>query len=305
MWYNPFVGTEEKDMDIRLLRYFLAVAREENITRAAETLHIAQPSLSKQLMELESEIGKQLLVRGKRKITLTEDGILLRKRAEEIVALLEKTEEELRSDFPVAGECSIGGMPTMQILSAATSLRKAHPGVRFRFYASDANDILEKLDHGSIDFAVLLMPVDDVKYESFPLADSFRWGVIVPADHKQAQKAVVTKEDLRALPLVMHRREGLQREVASWANTDPELLDISAMYNVVDGDPAAFVRSGFGCFLTTEDHLASVCDPDVCFRPLDPPLLVHHALVWKRHAIFGKAASGFLAQIRQGKEPSC
>ena len=132
--------TEEKEMDIRLLRYFLAAAREENITRAAETLHIAQPSLSKQLMELEDELGKRLLVRGKRKVTLTEDGILLRKRAEEIVALLEKTEAELRSDTSVEGEVAIGGMPTKQILSAAAELRKTHPCVRFRFCASDAND---------------------------------------------------------------------------------------------------------------------------------------------------------------------
>ena len=143
-------------MEIRLLNYFLAVAREENITRAAETLHIAQPSLSKQLMELERELGKQLLVRGKRKVTLTEDGILLRRRAEEIVALLAKTERELRTDASVQGEVSIGGMPTRDILGAAAKLRQAHPGVRFHFYASDANDVAERLDHGSLDFAVLL-----------------------------------------------------------------------------------------------------------------------------------------------------
>lgn len=285
-------------MDIRLLRYFLAVAREENITRAAETLHIAQPSLSKQLMELEDELGKQLLVRGKRKITLTEDGILLRKRAEEIVALLEKTENELRSDASVEGEIAIGGMPTKQLLSAAAKLRKKHPGVQFRFYASDANDVTEKLDHGSLDFAVLLTPVDEVKYESFPLSDSSRWGVILPIDHAQAQRAIVTREELRALPLIVHQRTGLQREIASWAKTEPEKLNISATYNVVTGDPSEFVRSGLGYFLATENHLASVCAPDICFRPLEPPLLVHHALVWKRHTILGNAASAFLEQIR-------
>ena len=284
-------------MDIRLLRYFLAVAREENITRAAETLHIAQPSLSKQLMELEDELGKRLLVRGKRKVTLTEDGILLRKRAEEIVALFEKTEAELRSDTTIEGEIAIGGMPTKQILSAAAELRKTYPRVQFRFYASDAGDVTEKLDHGSLDFAVLLTPVDEVKYESFPLADSSRWGVILPADHPQAQKAVVTEADLMTLPLVMHKREGLQREIASWAGTDPERLNISATYNVVNGDPSEFVRSGLGCFLTTENHLSSVYAADICFRPLEPPLLVHHALVWKRHTILGKTAGAFLECI--------
>lgn len=288
-------------MDIRLLRYFLAVAREENITRAAENLHIAQPSLSKQLMELENEVGKQLLVRGKRKITLTEDGILLRKRAEEIVALLEKTEAELRSGTSVQGEVSIGGMPTKQILSAAAEVRKAHPEVRFRFYASNATDVTEKLDHGSLDFAVLLTPVDEVKYESVVLGEFYRWGVMLPAKHISAKKSAVTREDLRSMALVMHHRVGLQHEIAVWAETEPESLNIAATYNVVNGDPSEFVRSGLGCLLTTENHITSLHDPDICFLPLDPPLLVNHALVWKRHCVMGKAAGVFLDEIRRAE----
>ncbi len=288
-------------MDIRLLRYFLAVAREENITRAAENLHIAQPSLSKQLMELENEVGKQLLVRGKRKITLTEDGILLRKRAEEIVALLEKTEAELRSGTSVQGEVSIGGMPTKQILSAAAEVRKAHPEVRFRFYASDTTDVTEKLDHGSLDFAVLLTPVDEVKYESVVLGEFYRWGVMLPAKHISAKKSAVTPEDLRSMTLVMHHRVGLQHEIAVWAETEPESLNIAATYNVVNGDPSEFVRSGLGCLLTTENHITSLHDPDICFLPLDPPLLVNHALVWKRHCVMGKAAGVFLDEIRRAE----
>ncbi len=288
-------------MDIRLLRYFLAVAREENITRAAENLHITQPSLSKQLMELENEVGKQLLVRGKRKITLTEDGILLRKRAEEIVALLEKTEAELRSGTSVQGEVSIGGMPTKQILSAAAEVRKAHPEVRFRFYASNATDVTEKLDHGSLDFAVLLTPVDEVKYESVVLGEFYRWGVMLPAKHISAKKSAVTREDLRSMTLVMHHRVGLQHEIAVWAETEPESLNIAATYNVVNGDPSEFVRSGLGCLLTTENHITSLHDPDICFLPLDPPLLVNHALVWKRHCVMGKAAGVFLDEIRRAE----
>lgn len=288
-------------MDIRLLRYFLAVAREENITRAAENLHIAQPSLSKQLMELENEVGKQLLVRGKRKITLTEDGILLRKRAEEIVALLEKTEAELRSGTSVQGEVSIGGMPTKQILSAAAEVRKAHPEVQFRFYASDATDVTEKLDHGSLDFAVLLTPVDEMKYESVVLGEFYRWGVMLPAKHISAKKSAVTREDLRSMTLVMHHRVGLQHEIAVWAETEPESLNIAATYNVVNGDSSEFVRSGLGCLLTTENHIMSLHDPDICFLPLDPPLLVNHALVWKRHSVMGKAAGVFLDEVRRAE----
>ena len=258
-------------------------------------------SKAKQLMELENEVGKQLLVRGKRKITLTEDGILLRKRAEEIVALLEKTEAELRSGTSVQGEVSIGGMPTKQILSAAAEVRKAHPEVRFRFYASDTTDVTEKLDHGSLDFAVLLTPVDEVKYESVVLGEFYRWGVMLPAKHISAKKSAVTPEDLRSMTLVMHHRVGLQHEIAVWAETEPESLNIAATYNVVNGDPSEFVRSGLGCLLTTENHITSLHDPDICFLPLDPPLLVNHALVWKRHCVMGKAAGVFLDEIRRAE----
>ena len=148
-------------MDIRILRNFLAVTREENITRAAESLHISQPSLSKQLMELEKELGKQLMIRGKRKISLTEDGVLLRKRAEEIIALVEKTEREIRIDTGnISGDISIGGSETETLLHAAASLRRENPNIRFHFYSSDATDVSERLDHGTLDFAVLLEPID-------------------------------------------------------------------------------------------------------------------------------------------------
>ena len=140
-------------MDVRMLRYFLAVAREETITKAAETLHIAQPSLSKQIMELERELGKTLVVRGKRKVTLTEDGAFLRKRAEEIVALVEKTEREISSDAKeLSGEVAIGGTASKSVLRAAALLREKHPGVQFHFYSGDAMDVEERLTHGTLDF---------------------------------------------------------------------------------------------------------------------------------------------------------
>ena len=192
-------------------------------------------------------------------------------------------------------------MPTKQILSAAAEVRKAHPEVRFRFYASNATDVTEKLDHGSLDFAVLLTPVDEVKYESVVLGEFYRWGVMLPAKHISAKKSAVTREDLRSMALVMHHRVGLQHEIAVWAETEPESLNIAATYNVVNGDPSEFVRSGLGCLLTTENHITSLHDPDICFLPLDPPLLVNHALVWKRHCVMGKAAGVFLDEIRRAE----
>ena len=287
-------------MELRLLRYFLVIAREENITRAAERLHISQPSLSKQLMELEQEIGKPLLVRGKRKITLTEDGVLLRRRAEEILALVEKTQRELNADdAQIAGEVAVGGNPTASVLRAAASIRAAHPGIRFQFYSSDATDVTERLDHGSLDFAVLLEPVDAAKYEYYSLNDCSRWGLVLPEASPLAAKAAIEKEYLRGIPLILHHRTGLQQEIAHWAQTEIEQLDVAATYNIVNGDPSAFVQSGLGFLLTTDDHLPDQLNPGLCFRPLHPPLKVRHALVWKRYAAFSKAAEAFLQALQK------
>lgn len=285
-------------MDIRVLRYFLTVAREENITRAAESLHITQPSLSKQLMELEQELGKQLLVRGKRKLTLTDDGVLLRKRAEEIVALLEKTEQELSADTALGGKISIGGLPGKRVLQAAAELRAEHPDVSFDFYSGDACEIIERLDHGSLDFAVLLEPVDGVKYDYISLGERARWGLIMPDNCELAMKPAIKREDLCSVPLILHKRVGLQRTIEHWAQTDLDHMNVAATYNVLNGDPAALVRSGLGYVLITDDHLPGQLGSGLCFRRLEPPLESSHALIWKRHAVLTKPAEAFLEKVK-------
>lgn len=287
-------------MDIRILRYFLAVAREENITRAAESLHIAQPSLSKQLMELEQELGKKLLIRGKRKITLTEEGILLRKRAEDIVMLVEKTEREIASDFTeIAGRIVIGGNTPDTILQISASLQKQYPNIQFQFYSGDATDITEHLNHGNLDFAILLEPIDTTKYEFISLPDTSIWGILMNNDSIFAKQPVIKKQDILQMPLILHRRIGLQQEIAHWAQIDLEKLHIAATYNVVHGSPISFVKNKVGYFLTTRDLLAPKLDNNVVFRPLEPTLQVKYALVWKRHNIFSKAAETFLNKIKQ------
>ncbi len=285
-------------MDIRVLRYFLTVAREENITRAAESLHITQPSLSKQLMELEQELGKQLLVRGKRKLTLTDDGVLLRKRAEEIVALLEKTEQELSADTALGGKISIGGLPGKRVLQAAAELRAEHPDVSFDFYSGDACEIIERLDHGSLDFAVLLEPVDGVKYDYVSLGERARWGLIMPDNCELAMKPAIKREDLCSVPLILHKRVGLQRTIEHWAQTDLDHMNVAATYNVLNGDPAALVRSGLGYVLITDDHLPGQLGSGLCFRRLEPPLESSHALIRKRHAVLTKPAEAFLEKVK-------
>ena len=287
-------------MEIRLLRYFLAVARAENITHAAEGLHISQPSLSKQLMELEQEVGKQLFIRGKRKITLTEDGVLLRRRADEIIALIEKTERELRADdSQIGGTVGIGGNPTKSVLRAAAEIRRTHPEIQFQFYSGDATDVLERLEHGSLDFAVLLQPVDSTKYEYLSLPDGARWGLLLPDRCPLAEKAAIERDDLRDIPLILHHRAGLQQEIAHWAQTEIDHLNIAATYNVISSDPSAFVQSGLGCLLTTDDHLPSRLNSGLCFRPLSPALEIRLALVWKQYTLFSRAADVFLREMRR------
>ena len=285
-------------MEIRVLRYFLAVAQEENITRAAEKLHIAQPSLSKQLMELEDELGKQLLIRGKRRITLTEEGVLLRKRAEEILELVNKTEQEITADEKqLVGKISIGGNLHPRILKAAAALREQHPGVCFQFYSSDATDVTERLEHGTLDFTTLLAPVDISRYDSVLLPEHSYWGLLVRADSPLAEKSCVHRDEVLRLPLIMHRRAGLQKAIAEWAHTHIERLNIAATYNVIYGSPIPLVQSGLGNLLVTRDLLGPELNAGVRFLPLDPPLETHYALVWKKNTVLTKAAEKFLSML--------
>lgn len=286
-------------MDIRVLRYFLAVAREENITRAAESLHIAQPSLSKQLKELETELGTQLLIRGKRKVTLTEDGVLLRKRADEILTLVEKTEQEIASDSShIAGDIYLGGNTPDLILHAASLLRSAHPDIQFHFHSGDAVDITERLDHGSLDFAVMLEPVDTVKYNYLSLPAYSEWGVLMKSSDPLAESDAIPRNVVTSIPLILHQRIGLQQELAHWAEVELEQLHIAATYNIVHGSPIPFVNHGLGYFLTTRELIAPAISDDVCFRPLDPPLPLKYALVWKKHAVFSRVADAFFQKVK-------
>ena len=287
-------------MDIRVLRYFLAVAREETITRASESLHIAQSSLSKQLIELEQELGKKLFIRGKRKITLTEEGILLRKRADEIVNLLEKTERDIRLDSEtIRGEISIGGGPSPFMIEAAAQLRKHYPEIQFHFLYGDAVDIMERLDHGSLDFAVLMTPVDTMKYDCISLPESEQWGVLMKCSNPFSRHPAIYKSELAQMPLVIHQRAELQRELALWVGKEIDSLNIAGTFNIIHGNPAVFVEKGLGNVLTTDTLAALIAEQDICFRPLEPPMKIRYSLVWKRYSVFHKAAKIFLNELKR------
>ena len=285
-------------MDIRALRYFLAVAQERSFTNAATRLHVAQPTLSKQVKALEHELGKQLIVRGHKEIALTEDGTILYKRAEEIVTLADKARQELSaSTREPTGEVAIGGNAVPTVLKAAANLRKQHSGVRFRFYTGDATDVCERLDHGSLDFAVLLAPVDDTRYSWRALPDQSRWGILVPPESTLAQKHAISPQDLQSLPLVLHTRPGIQRMVERWAGLPLDSLEVVATYNVLNRPVDAFVESGLGYPIVADDLLPATQNNRAMFLPLNPPLRTSYALAWHRHSTLSHAAQTFLEHI--------
>ena len=261
---------------------------------------MSQPTLSKQIAQLEHELGKTLFERGGRRVTLTEDGMLLYRRAEEIVTLVDRAERELKSDeHDVAGEVAVGGHIPRFLLDAAARTHEAHRGIRFYWHNGDVTDVSERLQHGTLDFAVLLQPVDVVRYDFVPLPHMARWGILVPADGELASRNVLTVDDLKHVPLAVHHREGLQREFSLWAGADMDEFDVSATYNVLNGSPSPFVISGLGCVVTTDDHLDGGESADVRFLPLDPPLETRCSLVYRRHAALSKSAAIFLEQVKR------
>ena len=287
-------------MEMRLLKYFLAVANEENITRASEKLHISHPSLSIQLKDLEKKLGKKLLIRGKRKISLTDEGVILRKRAEEIVSLMEKTETEIGANLNnIEGEIMIGGYPAPTILKTAYNLRRKYQNVKFDFYSGDAEYVCERLDHGNLDFAVLLAPIDNVKYDYVALKENSVWGILTKSDCKIAKKKFIIKEDLKNIPLIMHKRIGLQRLITNWADIRIEDLNVVATYNVIQGSLKSFVESGLGYPLITKNLIETTVDNGYHFVPLKPALQINHALVWKRYPIFTNVQKAFLEELKK------
>lgn len=288
-------------MELRVLKYFLAVAREENITKAAEFLHITQSTLSRQLMQLEEELNAQLFIRGKNRIVLTDEGMLLRRRAEEIVDLANKTEKEfLEQDNLVTGEIFIGGGETnaMHILARIIKeFKEEYPQIKYQFYSGNADDIKERLDKGLIDIGLLTEPVDIEKYEFVRLEQKEVWGILAPKDSKLAAKEYATPQDLLKLPLLSTRRTIVQNEIANWFGQDYEQLDIIATYNLIY-NAAIMVEEGIGYAICLEKLVNINDETKIRFIPFYPPLLTGTVIVWKKHQIFSPATARFIEKIK-------
>ncbi len=289
-------------MDIRVLQYFLAVAREESITKAAEALQMTQPPLSRQLKDLEAEVGKKLLIRGSKKVTLTEDGMLLRKRAEEMIDLMEKTKAELSSSNEnINGEIYIGGGETDAIsffAQAAATLQKEHPLIHYHIYSGDAGIVTEKIDKGLIDFGLLIGPFDVTKYDYMRLPMTDTWGVLMRKDSPLAEKESVCAEDLWDKPLILSHQASISSEMISWLKKDVSKLNVVMTYDLIY-NASHFVRKGLGYVIALDKLINTTGDSELCFRPLYPRMEAELCIVWKKYQVFSRASNEFLSQLKK------
>lgn len=289
-------------MELRVLRYFLAVAREESITAAADSLHVTQPTLSKQLKELEDELGKQLFIRGNRKITLTEEGLFLRKRAQEIVDLTDKTENDfLKPDELVSGDVYIGGGETdaMRLIArTAKGLREDYPHIHYYLYSGNADDVSERLDKGLLDFGILIEPADIKKYDYLRLPASDTWGLLMQKDSPLASHEFISPGELMDIPLLCSRQTSVHNEFSGWVGKSFETLNIVANYNLIY-NASLMVEEGVGYALTLDKLVNTSGNSNLVFRPLKPALKAGLNIVWKKYQVFSKAARIFLSRLQE------
>lgn len=288
-------------MEIRVLRYFLTVVREKGINRAAEVLHITQPTLSRQLAQLEEELGVSLFHRGARKITLTSEGILLRRRAEEILALVDRTEKELlEKDGQVEGRIVIGGgeLAAMQELPELIArFRERYPLVNFDLVTGNADVIKEQMEKGLIDIGVLMEPVDMEKFDFIRLNGKERWVVLMRPDDPLAAKEAVSAKDLKDKPLILPRRSSVQNEVLNWLGryySESQLLFTSNLTT----NSALMVQRGLAYSLVIEGSVPFWDRRKIVCRPFSPELTANSVFAWKKRQPFSLAATKFIEHIK-------
>lgn len=291
-------------MELRVLQYFLAAAREQSISGAAAYLHLSQPTLSRQLKELEEKLGKQLFIRGNRKITLTEEGRILRKRAEEIMDLVRKTEQEITaSDEVIAGDIYIGAGETDAIrivAQTARQLQESYPGIRIHIASGDAANVTEELDKGLTDFGILFDPKDLSKYNYLKIPEKDTWGVLMRRDAPLAAKEAIRPEDLWDKPLILSRQHRQGSALSMWLNRNDAELNIVATYSLLYNG-SILVDEGLG-YAITLDKIINTNGSNLCFRPLTPTLQAGLCIVWKKYQVFTKAAELFLRTLQRNLE---
>lgn len=292
-------------MEIRVLKYFLAITREQSINRAAESLYLSQPSLSRQIQNLEEELGKQLLIRGTkgtRKITLTEEGMILKKRAEEILNLIEKTENEISlSDNIIAGDVYIGAGETdaVRLLAKiAKEIQSNYPDIHYHISSGNAEFVLEQLDKGLIDFGLVFGNVDSKKYNALKLSSKDTWGVLMRKDSELSHKNYITPKDLYDKPLIISHQRNQGGDFSSWLNCNLEKLNIVATYNLLF-NASLLVDEGLGYAIVLDKIINTGDNSNLCFRPLEPAVEAELSFIWKKYQVFSKAAEQFLIKLKE------
>lgn len=289
-------------MELRQLKYFLAVTREQSISKAAEALYTTQPNLSRQMQNLEKEIGQQLFIRGTKKITLTETGQLLRKRAEEIIELYNQTEAELDKPFSeVKGDVYIGGGESyaMGLIAQAIRLVQSdYPNVKFHLFSGDSATISERLDKGLINFGIFIEPFDLSRYDHLRLPLYDTWGVLMRKDSPLAAKDRITPEDLWDKPLIRSRQSVGKNKISEWFIKSSDELNIVATGNLLY-NMSLLVEQGVGYAVSLDKIINTSGNSNLCFRPLYPELISHLDIAWKKYQVFPKHIQIFLQRLQE------
>lgn len=289
-------------MELRVLRYFLAVVREQTVSAAAESLHLTQPTLSRQLRDLENELGKKLFVRGSHRIELTEEGMLLRKRAEQILELVSRTESDIASDDEtLSGDIHISAGETdavKLIARAANCMQQDYPLVHYHIYSGDGEDVLERLEKGLSDFGIVFTPVDDDKHNAIRIPLKDEWGILMHRDSPLAEKESIAPSELNGQPLILSRQQSDKSDVIKWFGRKYDKLNIVSTYNLVY-NASVMVREHIGYALTLDKLINVSGDSELCFRPLDPPVYAEMHFIWNKYQIMTKSATKFLEYFRE------
>lgn len=289
-------------MELRVLQYFLAVTREQSISGAAQSLHLSQPTLSRQLRDLEEELGKELMIRGNRRITLTEEGMILRKRAEEIMELVKKAEDEITlSDDIIAGDITVGTGETDGVrflAKAVKELQRRYPLIHLHIVSGDKAAIMEQLDRGLIDFGLVFGDIETSKYEYIQVPYKDIWGVIMRRDSPLAKKETITAEDLMDKPLIISRQAFQNHELREFFPCEQDKLNIVATYNLLFNG-SLMVDEGIGYAISFDKIINVSGSSHLCFRPLEPKAESNMSILWKKYQVFTKAVEKFLQKLQE------
>ena len=292
-------------IETRLLHYFLAVAREQNITKAARSLFITQSTLSKQMMDLEKQLGKQLFVRGKRNITLTEEGLFLRNRAREILSLMESTESAFHTESgSLGGDIVIGCGETAAMDSIAgimADFHKQYPEVKFHTYSGDADAVMNRMDKGLCDMGLLLGPIRQERYEYLNIHTKDVYGLLMPGDCPLADLKFVNIDQLKSLPLILADQTFYGHQDLDWFGTDYSVFNVAATYNLIY-NATFLVEHGIGYALCL-DRLVNIKGRNLTFRPIIPELSLDLYIVTKKYQVLSPAAKAFYKRIQAAVQP--